>query len=178
MTARYLLPCACGQKVIVEPPQAGGRVRCTCGRSWEVPTMLEMAKLQRAEPRPETQRPTSRWGWHQSAVLLGIAIVLGTIVAGVHIARSRPDRPAEFDVEVIRKVSRDLMPVEAWRRWRFFRENGLDRQPLPQDEQYEEKNLRWWSKVGVVLLIFVAGLGLIVVPLLLMRRPRGDRMRV
>ena len=93
MTARYLLPCACGQKVVVEPRQAGGQVRCTCGRSLEVPTMLKMAKLQRAEPWPETQRPTSRWGWHQSIILLGIAILLGTIVASVHLARSRPGRP-------------------------------------------------------------------------------------
>ena len=177
MTTSYLLPCDCGQVVVVQPRQAGQEVRCTCGKSLVVPTMLKMTKLQQAESPSEAGRTSSRWGWRQSTMVLGAAVVLGTIMAGVHIARSRPEPPPRYDSKAIRDASRNLTPLQAWQQWQYYRVNGLNRQRLWADEQHEESALRWWLKVGVLLLLFVAGLGLIVVPPLIRQQPRQQPNR-
>ena len=52
MQTRYLLPCSCGQKIAIEPRQAGQSIRCPCGNSVEAPTMLKMTALEPAEPEP------------------------------------------------------------------------------------------------------------------------------
>lgn len=133
--------------------------------------MLKMAELSRAESQHmQPSRPSAAWGWRQSIVMVGIAIVLGTIVVGIHVVRSRPRPPSEADAEKLRELSRQLTPIETWRRWRYFRVNGLDRQRLQSDEDYQEENLRWWSKVGVVLSAALVGLGLIVGGLLIRRQ--------
>ena len=55
--------------------------------------------------------------------------------------------------------------------WRSLRASGLDPRMLPSDVVYREVALRWWSAMGVVLLIAVIGLVLIAAPLLTKRRP-------
>ena len=49
VVSKYLLPCSCGRSVTVEASQAGRQVHCDCGISLEVPTMLELARLERAK---------------------------------------------------------------------------------------------------------------------------------
>ena len=78
LNAHYLLPCSCGEKIPVEPRQAGQAVQCACGNSVTVPTLLEMAKLERAEAIavPEAQRHPPLWGISQRLVVLGAVIIL------------------------------------------------------------------------------------------------------
>ena len=52
---RYLLPCSCGQSVGVEFRQAGGQVRCACGRVLEVPSLRTIRQLE-----PEVAPPGRR----------------------------------------------------------------------------------------------------------------------
>ena len=46
---RYLLPCSCGQSIVIDTIQAGQEVRCSCGQSQLVPTLREIRQLPEAE---------------------------------------------------------------------------------------------------------------------------------
>ncbi len=136
-----------------------------------------MARLPRAEPPAGAERAAAPWGVRQSIVLLGIAVALGALVVAVRLLQTRPIPPHDFANE-IRQASENLTPVQAWRRWQLMRTHGLDRSASESDNAYREANLRWWSKVGVVLLIALAGIALIATPLLMKRRwPRGNYSR-
>ena len=44
-TKRYWLECSCGQKYKVGVHQAGNDISCDCGKSLQVPSMIQMKKL-------------------------------------------------------------------------------------------------------------------------------------
>lgn len=177
MKTSYLLPCSCGRKVPVEPRQAGQVVRCSCGASLEVPTLLEMAALEAAEPDPGTRRPPRPWGVRQALALLGAVIFLGTLVLVVFLLRAQPHPPfpdkAEMDPGAVHREARQLTPLQSRRIWQSLRARGPDGR-MPQEEhyrtdklgRYHEDLLRWRLSMGVVLTIAVAGLALVVIPLL------------
>ncbi|MDR1958232.1 MAG: hypothetical protein LBQ54_04190 [Planctomycetaceae bacterium] len=50
MTQHYKLDCSCGKYVAVTPQQAGQTVKCECGETLTVPSMLQVNKL---EPAPD-----------------------------------------------------------------------------------------------------------------------------
>jgi len=54
MKIEYLLPCSCGEKLVVDRSQAGLSKRCTCGRDVTVPTLRGLEQLERAAPAEET----------------------------------------------------------------------------------------------------------------------------
>ncbi|MCI0358974.1 MAG: hypothetical protein L0211_10890 [Planctomycetaceae bacterium] len=62
MSAQYLLPCACGQKVRVEPAQAGGQVACACGAKLYVPTLRGLRQLEAAPPDKSVRSAGRQWG--------------------------------------------------------------------------------------------------------------------
>ncbi len=106
--ARYLLPCSCGAKIAVEPRQAGQTVHCACGKSLTVPTMLEMAKLERAEAaedRAQGKNPPA-WGVPQILIVLGI---VGLLVAGAFAAIAvhlrPPPRIGDLNPETVQRGS-------------------------------------------------------------------------
>jgi hypothetical protein len=76
---QYLLPCSCGEKVRVEPAQAGGLVACTCGQSLTVPTLRGLRALEEAPADVANLRGGRRWGPVQGA-LFSIGLVV-TVVA-------------------------------------------------------------------------------------------------
>jgi len=177
VTTSYLLPCSCGQKVPVQPRQAGGVVRCSCGASLEVPTLLEMAALEGAEPEPGARRPPRPWGVRQGLALLGAVVFLGALVLAIFLLRAQPrspvfDRP-EMSPEAIRRQSRALTPLQSRRAWQTVRAQGPDGL-MPAQEQryadklsrYQEELLRWRLSMGVVVIISLAALSLVVIPLL------------
>lgn len=45
MSAQYLLPCTCGQKIRVSLSQAGGQAACACGKSLAIPTLRGIRQL-------------------------------------------------------------------------------------------------------------------------------------
>ncbi len=174
MTTSYLVPCDCGEETVVQPRQAGQEVRCACGKSLSVPTMLEMAKLQRSEAPPDPHGRSTAWGWRQSVVLLGVAVAVLTVIIGIHVGPSRPTPPRQAPVDTVREFNQNLTPMWAWRQWRYFRASGLNRQEPVSTEQYAEDSLRWWLQVGAVVAIGLVGLCLIIVPLLVKQRPPGQ----
>ncbi len=175
MTRSHLLPCSCGQKVAVQPRQAGEVINCSCGASLQVPTMLEMAALERAQPGP--QRPVRPWGIRESLALLGAVLFVGALGLVIFLLLHQPPPPiparAEMDPDTIRRQTRALTPLESRRVWQFLRAAGPDGRMSPEEHfyadilgRYRELLLRWWLSMGVAIAIAVAGLGLIVIPLL------------
>lgn len=175
MPTSYLLPCSCGQKVPVESRQAGEVVECGCGRSLEVPTLLQMATLERTEPELEPRRSAKAWGARQSLSLLGAVVFVGALGAAGFLLSDRPPSPdpewAKKPPELIRRQIKALTPLESRGFWQFLKVRGPDgHTPLEQARyedilgRYHEARLRWWLSLGVVLTVGVVGLGLIVVP--------------
>jgi hypothetical protein len=175
VTTRYLLPCSCGRKVLVEARQAGGVVKCGCGASLEVPTMLEMAALERAEPESAAPRPRMRWGVRQSVALLGLVIFLIALGLGIYQLLTPPEPPPTMTAEQTRRIVDAFTPVESLQVWRMFRSEGLDEFETSKERDYRRGVLirRLW--MGVVVVVALAGLGLLVTPLLIDRRTAASR---
>lgn len=177
MTTSYLLPCSCGQKVRVEPRQAGEVVRCSCGASLEAPTMLKMATLEPAQPEPGSRQPPQAWGVRQSLSLVGGVILLVSLGLAGFLFYDKPPPPisarSEMSAEAIRRQSRGLTPLQSRRAWQALRATGPDGRMPAQENVYagilarhQEELLRWWLSMGVVVIIAVVGAALVVIPIL------------
>lgn len=88
----YLLTCECGIATTVSRTQAGQAMRCSCGRTLNVPNLRELATLPTAQA-PEstplagsrTEQAQSVWlGWRGTAVALATALF---VIAGLVTAR-------------------------------------------------------------------------------------------
>ncbi len=82
MSAQYYLPCSCGQKVRVEPAQAGGSATCACGTTLHVPTLRGLAQLEIAPPDEErVRRPARQWSPVRGALFSsGLVVVVGALL--------------------------------------------------------------------------------------------------
>lgn len=116
--SHYLLPCECGQKLVVSTTQAGERLQCTCGRQLEVPTLRALQALERrddAGAKPEL----APWGWRQGLAFLGASIFVLASLALVVLQLTKPPsreqslmaaRPESIDFKAI-------SPAGAWYQW-------------------------------------------------------------
>ena len=172
---KYLLPCSCGQKTSIEPRQAGEVLACRCGKSLKVPTMLEMAALEPAEP--ETAMPAKQfvWGARERLLLLGAVIVLISIGPIIYLLSTPPIPPRiNSSPEEILRATEGLSAVSCWQLYRNLRQRGPDNKPLPRDAVFAEKLLRHRIYEGIALLIACGGIALIVVGLT--KRQWGNEM--
>lgn len=176
MTTTYLLPCSCGEKVPVEPRQAGEVIKCSCGVALDAPTLLEMAALEKARPNPESRRSPEPWGVRQSLALLGAVILFAALGLTVVLLFNQPlpveREKAVMSLDAIRRQTLALTPLQSRRVWQSLRATGPDgRMPFQEqiyDEmlgQYRQSLLGWWLSLGVVAVIGVVGLGLVAIPL-------------
>jgi len=154
---RYLLPCSCGRKIPIEVGQAGQTIHCECGSSLEVPTMLEMATLEKVETESPPATPTA-WGIRQSLVLLGIVMLLASIVPAVVAYHSRP---RSRSAEQIREVYQARSPVQTLRDWQRFRIQGPD--PYTRREKEHRAHLVGRFRLWVMLTLVVAAGGVVMI---------------
>ncbi len=144
MTPNYLLPCSCGEKIIVQKRQAGERVYCVCGRRHDLPGMRQISQL---EPCDSTQpaemaRVNNAESWSKNqgmmffagGILLLLGIVIGTVY-GLNVYRvqgklstARPEIPTELWQQEADK----LKPYNAWETWKAF--SDLEKYPLRYDK--------------------------------------------
>ncbi len=105
---KYLLPCTCGESIVVEVSQAGQRIACKCGKSLEVPTLRALRELAPAVAEntqaAAARRPARTWSQTQ-----GTIFALGALLAVVGLGAAayyfywvlvidvRPPTQAEFD---------------------------------------------------------------------------------
>jgi hypothetical protein len=78
MSAQYLLPCSCGQKVRIAVSQAGGQVSCVCGKSLSIPTLRGIRQLEPVEDR--VSKPAAAWSPVQGVLFSG-GMILATVGA-------------------------------------------------------------------------------------------------
>ncbi len=170
MKAQYFLPCSCGRETVVETSQAGQTVRCTCGADLEVPTLMQMSSLRRAEQeRPIA--PASRWGLRQRLMLIGALIALPALVAAAYLFSNLP---AQEQVVPTYAPLDSLTIGETWQIWQDLR-SGVERRPYPVEEYYAKWAQRTRQWIGVALVFFGVGMvvmiGSLFVPKTGRRRP-------
>ena len=168
MRTGFLLPCSCGAKIAVEPRQAGQTVRCDCGKSLTVPTMLEMAKLERAEAaedRAQGKNPLD-WGVPQILIVLGIvALLVAGAFAAIAVHLRPPPRIGDLNPETVQRGIR--REVDRWPAFKVvleywnMKKQGLGRGLLAAEDIYN-RDLAiyrlWW---GIAVAVGLSGVGLL-----------------
>jgi len=155
---KYLLPCDCGEDVPVEPRQAGETIACRCGRSLQVPTMLEMAALEPAESSADSEPSAATWGLGEGLLLAGIVVCLCTLALAVFIVLKRP---RFVTPEVIRQKTEALTPMDSIRLWRSFLRQGLRRRTPQQQHAREDIVRRYHLLLGATTTLGLAGVALL-----------------
>ena len=129
MSQRFLLPCECGQSLVVQIGQAGQDITCACGRTVTVPGMREIRRLQAADPdaaaQSDCRAPAAGLSPARVVFALGVAVAfLGLAFAGfMLVQRSQldlglsADEQKTFEDGVIEAFSVDLA-LDAWREMR------------------------------------------------------------
>ena len=160
MTAKYLLPCPCGQQIVIEPRQAGETVPCSCGASLLIPTWLAMTDLEPATSEPAPALSQSTWGLKHRLRLLGAVFVLIGLVGGIWLYlewRTLAQRRL-VDPEQLRQTAQKLLPSQTWDIWQTMKQ-GLDRRT---DQQYAAAVSEFHVKQGFVAALALLGIFLIV----------------
>lgn len=136
----FLLPCSCGQKILIRRSQAGSFAQCTyCSAKLDVPTLAGLAKLEWIddEPGDPRQMPAAR-RWNPirgviAAVCLLVAIV-GLTRSGLY-AAFRLANPTNFTVEEMLdaydEAGKLMTPAETWDSWCYIQERGLTKKNPP-----------------------------------------------
>ena len=158
MQTKYLLPCSCGEKIAVEPRQAGQTIECRCGKTLEVPTLRTMTALEPAVPEPVPAVKTTAWEIRQGMALIGAAIALTAVILAVVLVCNRPKPPpGDPSAEFIRRQTQALTPLQVWRVWHSLRQVGPDpRRPRENPAMVEE---RFRYRLWLATVLVIAGLG-------------------
>jgi hypothetical protein len=168
--AAYLLTCTCGNTIPVEIGQAGGQVKCTCGKSVDVPPLRQLRHLPQQQSEPKPERKAANWGTRQgwiTASLIAAAILLGWSAWSWF---KDPPIPV-FDPKArMASVEQQIKtPTGAWESWIGFykpmAEHGLPVfQPANAHLVYQEIASRQffrrmlWSIAGLLGLAAMSGL--------------------
>jgi hypothetical protein len=159
VSVKYLLPCRCGQKVAVEPRQAGQTVVCACGQSLPVPTMLEVTALEPAPIEADALKGAGNvWGGRQAMLMLGVVMLLATIGGGVWVYRTRPIAHIDmFNSMMAEEQIQKLPPALTWQNWQAAKQGIGGR----TDPRYEDAVIRFRTWATVVSIVAVGGITLI-----------------
>lgn len=160
MSPKHLLPCSCGNQIPVDLPQAGSRVRCTCGAELEVPTLLGLKRLTRADHDATTDAKTKPvWGTRQRLVFFGAILTVVGISGACWFFYTRP---RIVDVA-------DYPPWPALQLWESLK-MGVDLPPSPVEKAMFAllKQHHQWTIAGLVL----AAVGALIACASLLVRPQ------
>jgi hypothetical protein len=168
VSAKYLLPCLCGQNVAIEPRQAGETIACQCGASLQAPTMREICDLEPAPPDAASLQSGTSWGWRHGLKVLGAAITLLAIGWIIWLYANPPASVFDvFDSEMIQRDFAHLPPVLTWDNWQKARE-GLDRRV---DQRYADEVAVYHVKQTLCFILAIIGAALIAAGALAKPRP-------
>jgi len=176
MNTTYLLPCSCGQKIHVEPRQAGETVKCACGQDAAVPSLLQMAKLEQAEVQQIAAAPT--WGLSQRLLVVGIVVLVVAAFMGLYAILTAPVSPtAAITPEVVhRQVERFSAARSLWEFWQMEKD-GLDRGIRKADDAYKQALAIHHLWLGVTAIVAGLGIALILVGVKTRQGSRGEQAR-
>lgn len=113
---KYLLPCACGNQIPIEPTDAGLTVACTCGAKVKVPSTRSIFALPRlsGEAADHASRSSTGWGLRNQLLTAGlVCLLLGGIWTG-YLVYTKPVNPVEEMAEIdIQRMPVNLL-VAVW----------------------------------------------------------------
>jgi hypothetical protein len=124
---RYLVTCECGQPVPVEIGQAGGHVRCPCGRSVEVPTLRRLRHLpiEQASAGAQKRKWSTRRGI--AAALFILAAALAVVGVGLRLAEpTAPPLNIKGSYEKTLERSESLTPADWFEVWTYHYRPSLE----------------------------------------------------
>ena len=128
MTTRYYLPCACGDKLLVETIQAGESLACSvCGAEQVVPTLRRLRELAVVADNQSDRAVASSWTALQGTLfLVGSVVTIVSVAAIVFLTVTHrklsvkaADLPSE---QLIFEDLADLTPEESWLDWQTLRQ--------------------------------------------------------
>jgi hypothetical protein len=159
VSVKYLLPCRCGQQVVVEPREAGETTVCSCGQSLAIPTFLEMSALERASEETAPAASGSSWGWAQRIVLLGAILLLAAVAISVLAYKTRPIAPIDvFDPEAVQRGIGNWPPGQTWLMWENLKQVGLIQRSNPK---YEARVALFRVELAAIVVLTLAGIALL-----------------
>lgn len=145
MSARYLLPCSCGQDVSISSSQAGGTVACDCGQQLAIPRLGELRQL----PVEADSTAVGAKGWSFRFGAASAALVAATLLGAVAgwFAVTEPAPPEPFNPAARQAfVDRQLdssSPAELFRLLKTVYEpladKGLVKAEPPANKRIEEQ---------------------------------------
>jgi len=158
----YLVPCSCGCKIPVDKRQAGEIITCSCGASLEVPTLLKLMTLERAEVAHQPLTPKTTWSTGHRLILLGTVVIIVAVVIGVWLFWVRPTDPyANLNPEQIQSASQLLSPMQSWRLWVMLEKGGLKHRKQFIEVTFADVQAQ--HRIFWGLLAVVAGVGMALV---------------
>jgi hypothetical protein len=113
----YLIDCKCGNSVLVEVGQAGGRIPCPCGAVLDVPPLRKLRHLPVAAV--EQKRSATRWGTRHGVIAASLIVVAALVAVNIWSWITQPVVP-KFDPAVyLHNVVEQRLstPVEGWMWW-------------------------------------------------------------
>jgi len=167
--AKHLVPCSsCGGQVPVGRQQAGETVRCQCGASLEVPTLLKLTKLPSAQdPDVSAEIQAGFWGLRQRLILAGLVIAILALVPAVILMLTFPERPEKqfMDPNEIRKRSEGFTATESLLVWRDLARTGVNHLWVEDQLGYKDAVIRYEEKrlnyqIGIVVFFVFCCLGI------------------
>ncbi len=148
----FMLPCACGNQIQVEPTDAGLMVTCSCGASVKVPNKRSIFALPRLTTgAPDDSAETAaRWGLRNQLLTAGLVCLLLGGIATSYLIYTRPTNPAEAMAEF--EIGR--MPINVLvGLWQQFQDGfqPIDTPVIHIYEQKRDENVRLTWVAGAVM---------------------------
>lgn len=137
---KYLLPCTCGQSIVVDVGQAGQMVTCSCGQQQEAPTMRGIRALAPATEENARdaagRQPAASWSPLQGGLFaIGMLLALAGFAAAGYYGYQiqRIDVPVPTEEDFVRDANQiEKMPIdEVYEGYLKVREMGLGPAELP-----------------------------------------------
>jgi hypothetical protein len=171
MSAKYLLPCRCGQRLEVDASQSGLTVSCSCGESLVVPTLRGLRKLERTGSEPEPRH--FAWGAREGTIVIGILITAAGLGLALWFWFSPPPHPS--DIIVVEGGSVPSRPADVFRFYTEVKKQGFDDTIPPLVQAYER--YAELHRLGMVIFFVIAGAGMLTIVMAFVaygpsRRPR------
>ena len=151
----YLLPCHCGQKLLVGPAQAGQSLPCSFGAMLDVPTLRALRQLEPSHPA--TPRNGS-WGTREKLFFAGLMILLLALVPGSCAWWLRPPALPPADRQGFRNQLDRLSVLETMILWNRLAQ-GPQSALRPAEIQLAETVVKYHVWLGLAIAAALAGLG-------------------